>query len=368
MKSRGRVLVAGLLSSPNGIGEGGRLIRSGLEACGYDIASFDLSPIIQPNLSTIKEGPSEVDDETGPLILHVNPTEVPKALFSLKDRNLKNRRLIGVWAWELERPPKFWNFCAKWFDEIWAISDFTAGSLSDLSTPVTHVGYPIETTLANSDVDWRKKLNLETNFIVLTAFDTRSSLVRKNPYAAIEAFKKAFHDIPNAALVVKASGPIGVQDREVFSKKSVVLIEEAMSPADMNTLILAADCHISLSRAEGLGLVAAQAAANGIPVIVTGWSGPSEWESCPNVYLVDYSLTPIKDATNIYSHASDLRWAEPNIEDAAEKLRHVFEQHENIRVKLAVQARVWWSENYSTAAFEARIPKLTLECLRKTVP
>jgi len=74
--------------------EGGRLIRSGLEACGYDIASFDLSPIIQPNLSTIKD-----------------------------------RRLIGVWAWELERPPKFWNFCAKWFDEIWAISDFTAAHM-----------------------------------------------------------------------------------------------------------------------------------------------------------------------------------------------------------------------------------------------
>jgi len=362
--SRGRALIAGLLSSPNGIGEGARLIRSGLSARGYDVSVFDLSPIIQPDLSNISVEPAEMDDETGPIILHVNPSEVPKAIYSLRGRNLKNRRIIGVWAWELERAPKYWSFCTGWFDEIWAISEFMAKAISELPVPVAHVGYPIEAAEKIS-LDWRKALNLEEDFIVLIAFDTRSSVARKNPLSAVEVFRKAFQDTQNVTLLVKISGQIEEKDRDALQAENIVLVEDSFTVADMTALITASDCHLSLSRAEGLGLVAAEAAANGIPVVITGWSGPAEWKESPNIHLVDFTLTDIADENKIYVSGTGLKWAEPDINDAVVKLRHVYEQSEEVRALAAEQARAWWRVHYSAEAFEARIPKRSLENFQK---
>ena len=364
--STGRVLIAGLLSSPNGIGEGGRLIRSGLETLGYDTSVFDLSPIIQPELSTIPVAEAGEDDETGPIILHINPSEVPKALFCLRDRNLRKRRIIGVWAWELERAPKYWKYCAGWFDEIWSISDFMSQSLGDLPVPVETVGYPVATSVAPmKKIDWRETLQLEEDFIVLIAFDTRSSLARKNPFAALEAFNRAFKNVPTAKLVVKVSGPIDDHSRARFQAENIVLLEQVMTRSEMQSLILSADCHLSLSRAEGLGLVAAEAAANGVPVVITGWSGPSEWSAAPNVHLVDFALTEITDETKIYRDGTGLRWAEADVEDAAAKLRFLFEQTESERNEVAGRAQEWWKSHYSVKAFESKIPKASLELFQK---
>jgi len=364
--SAGRVLIAGLLSSPNGIGEGGRLIRSGLETLGYDTSVFDLSSIIQPELSTLPIEEAASDDGAGPIILHINPSEVPKALYCLRDRHIQKRRVIGVWAWELERAPKYWKYCAGWFDEIWSISDFMTQSLGDLPVPVETVGYPVADTVASvKKMDWRETLKLAEDFIVLLAFDMRSSLARKNPFAALEAFNRAFQNVPNAKLVVKVSGSIDDQNRARFQADNIILLEQVMTRSEMQSLILSADCHLSLSRAEGLGLVAVEAAANGVPVVITGWSGPSEWSAAPNVYLVDFVLTEITDETKIYRDVTDLRWAEADIEDAATKLRFLFEQTESDRNEVAGRAQEWWKSHYSVKAFESKIPKASLELFRK---
>ncbi len=363
--SQGTTLVAGLLSSPNGIGQGARLIREGLEASGYDVSVFDLTPTIQPNLSRLPVISALDGDDKGPVILHVNPTEVPKALHVLRDKNLLNRRLIGVWAWELEYVPEHWKNCAQWFDEIWSISQFSQKSFETLPVPVFNVGYPIQLLQTPLSKDWKSELNVENKICIFTSFDSRSSLSRKNPKATVAAFLKATSGRSDVVLIVKVSGDLDAGDRAIFDVPNIILIDTYLDREDMAGLIRSCDCYLSLTRAEGFGLVAAEAAANGIPTLITGWSAPAEWRNSPSVHLIDYALVPTKDTHRIYDDIEGRRWAEPNIEHAAELLGDMLSLSPSERKNVSDKAKQWWKEAYGVAAFESRLSSDTRAAMRR---
>ncbi len=363
---RGRILVAGLLSSPNGIGRGGRLVRDGLLGLGYDVSSLDLSPIIQPDNSIIPQPETPLDDGKGPIILHVNPTEVPKSLYILRNRNVENRRLIGVWAWELERVPQVFTKIAELFDEVWSISQFSKESFASLPVPVTNIKYPIAISDIPITTDWRDRLNVAQDFLVLTTFDSRSSLSRKNPRGAVDAFLQAFEKTPNARLIIKANGELSADDKALFAAPNIHVIEKTLTEDEMTDLIKSCDCYLSLTRAEGFGLVGAEAASYGIATIITGWSSPAEWGDCPCVYLVDYDLIPTKDEHKVYDDMEGRRWAEPDIAHAAALLQRVAQQDLTERQVLASQSIEWWQTHYGLEAFENCLSNASRLLMSKT--
>jgi glycosyltransferase involved in cell wall biosynthesis len=69
----------------------------------------------------------------------------------------------------------------------------------------------------------------------------------------------------------------------------------------------------------------AEAMAHGVPVVATGWSGNLGFMSATDSHLVPYTLVPVDDAYAIYG---DSVWAEPDVNDAANALRHLAEQPE----------------------------------------
>lgn len=355
----GTTLVAGLLSSPNGIGKGARLIRDGLIELGYNVASVDLTPSIQPALSVIPVPDTPHDDGKGPVILHLNPTEVPKALHMLRSYNLQNRRLIGVWAWELEQVPSVFYQCAQFFDEIWSISQFSQQSFQTLPIPVVNMGYPIPYSERPKSLDWRAKLGLAEEYLVLTSFDSRSSLSRKNPKGAVEAFSKAFPKDENVKLIVKVSGDLTSNDEALLQASNIIVLDDDLNEAEMTDLIRSCDCYLSLTRAEGFGLGAAEAAAHGVPTLITGWSSPSEWAECPNVFLIDYKLTATQDFHKVYDNIEGRRWADPSVEHAVELLKTVASHDIDEKQVLSAQARAWWKENYGNHTFEDRLTTST---------
>ena len=127
----------------------------------------------------------------------------------------------------------------------------------------------------------------------------------------------------------------------------------------MTDLIRSVDCYFSLTRAEGFGLVAAEAASNGVPTIITGWSSPGEWEGCPNIWLVDYTLIPAKDEHNVYDDIPGRRWADPNINHAVQCMRSVFDLSPAQREQLSDGSIKWWREKHGIEAFAARFSDAT---------
>jgi glycosyltransferase involved in cell wall biosynthesis len=160
--------------------------------------------------------------------------------------------------------------------------------------------------------------------------DTRSSLSRKNPAGAIEAFAKAFGDAPSARLILKLSG----RDEEVdaflapFGGKlgeNVEILRNHLDEAGLAALYGRADVLLSLHRAEGFGLPMLEALARGIPVVATAWSGNTDFTDALNSVPVPCELVPVADPAAIY-HGS--RWAEPDVAAAAEGLRRLAEDAE----------------------------------------
>jgi glycosyltransferase involved in cell wall biosynthesis len=364
---QGRPLIAGFLSSPIGLGEGARVLVQGMNRLGLSPSVFDLTPGIQPERAKLKVDVAPADDGHGPIILHVNPPEVPSALNILQRRfDLKRRLLIGVWAWELTKAPPQWDYSARWFDEIWASSQFIHKIFDGrFSTPVVYTGYPVGNSNPPQS-NWRDRLGLGWDFTVFTAFDPRSSFARKNPEGSIKAFLKAFADRNDVRLVVKyskASEPFPDTIKPLLESRQVVVVDDSLEPKEMKALIGTCDCMISLHRAEGYGLVPAQASAMGIPAVVTAWSSVGEFLECPNVIGVDYSLTEIIDPQGLYAGAFG-QWAEPDLDDAARKLRSVEKLSHEKRQELANASRKWWGENFDDKAFWERLPVRTKALMR----
>ena len=61
----------------------------------------------------------------------------------------------------------------------------------------------------------------------------------------------------------------------------------------------------------------------GKPVIGTGYSGNLEFMNSTNSLLVDYAMTELEEDSGPYEKGT--HWAEPNVENAAELMRFVYE-------------------------------------------
>jgi glycosyltransferase involved in cell wall biosynthesis len=317
--------IAGLFSTASGVGEGARLAYAALETAGYAPSAFDLSSAF--GQVELIEGPRRraVTPGAGSLIVHHNGPYLPHALWALGRARVRGRRIIGYWAWELPRLPAGWQASFRYLHEIWVPSTFTRDAVAAATDkPVHVVPHPLPPMAVTPNM--RGKLGLPADaLVVLNVFHLGSAFARKNPLAAIVAFRKAFGERPDRVLAIKlidngAAGARRELDAAIAGAGNIHLIEGMLPEADMGGLMAAADIVISLHRSEGFGLVPAQAMALGKPVIATAWSGNLDFMTKNNSALVSYRLIPVHDPQGAFQ-ADNQKWADANVEEAAEWLR-----------------------------------------------
>jgi hypothetical protein len=93
------------------------------------------------------------------------------------------------------------------------------------------------------------------------------------------------------------------------------------------------DCYISLSSGEGWGLSPFYAAANGNPVIMTGYGGQLDYLPEKDAFLVEYRLVPVREDKNRMLFAGKQLWGEPDLIHAGRLMRHVFENRQESAAK-----------------------------------
>jgi hypothetical protein len=157
-------------------------------------------------------------------------------------------------------------------------------------------------------------------------FDFHSFAERKNPLAAVHAFKRAFGPKDNARLVIKCvNGHVAeaqLAELQAAAQGSRIDIHCGYWPVQqVRDLMAAADAYVSLHRGEGTGLTLSDAMAHGKPVIATGWSGNTDFMNVSNSYPVDYRLVQLE--RDVGPYLAGETWAEPSVEHAAELMRHV---------------------------------------------
>src|SRR5690606_16420364 len=86
-------------------------------------------------------------------------------------------------------------------------------------------------------------------------------------------------------------------------------------------MLAACNALVSLHRAEGFGLVIAEAMALGRPVLATGYSGNMDFTTAENSLLVRHRLVGLDRADGYYPAGTT--WAEPDLDDAARQMRRL---------------------------------------------
>ena len=322
--------VLGFFSAPTGLGQSARLFLQEMRHSYPQAYAVDLSFMLRstPTAGLHEEAclPLEnLADHAGPgtVAVHANPPGYMAALLATR-KLLPGKRRIACWVWELEDIPPAWTRCFDYLDEVITPSSFVTEAVrKHTEKPVRTRPYAVPPPPALQKPAVRP-------FTVLSCFDLGSNYYRKNPLAAMEAFKLAFPDGSNARLLLKVSG-VEKQPREWLTllesvdASTVRFCLARLSQEEMDALYAECDVYLSLHRSEGYGLTIQEAMLHGLPVVATGWSGNMDFMRGEDCYPVPYTLTPVGDPQGSY-HVAGALWADPDIRAAADILRKLHEQ------------------------------------------
>lgn len=349
------VNVVGRFRDESGVGEAARAVVGALDA-----ARIRVLPVEPPGDSPSRQAvpyatvtPAEAGFPV--TVLCLTALETPGFAAAAGPAFFRGRHTVGLWWWEVERFPEVMHGGFDWVDEVWAGSDHVAASIrpvgEERGVPVTRVRVPVRRAAPTART--RAELGLPEGVVFLTVFGYYSSMARKNPLGAIEAFRRAFAPGEGPSLVVKCI------DEAAHPQEHATLLAAAREHPDvhvlpgyvdrdeMDALVQRSDAVVSLHRAEGLGYTPAEAMAQGVPVIATRYSGNLGYMTDDNALLVDAELVPIGPGGGPYP--ADARWADPDLDAAATAMRRLAADPE-LRHRIGERAAADLARTHSLAA------------------
>ena len=323
----------GHLRAGFGLAGGARATARCLEAAGCRLSYVDLALASHAAVHQIPMGHGAGAPQVD--LVHTNPNILASNPELLERQPLAAPIRIGYWAWELEQFPLGWERFFAGYQEIWCPSSFTAQALVQRS-PVPVIALPHlpdwPALQARAQARSRQRQQRQGQpFTFLTLFDFWSTPERKNPAAVIKAFQRAFPIEsgcnPAVQLLIKASSA------EQFPAQAAALkalanddprihwIEALLPQSQLDALYHRADALVSLHRAEGFGLTLAEAMAQAIPVIATGYSGNLDFMPPGSAELIPWVPCRIQRTSGDYRAGA--LWAEPDLTAAAEAMRRL---------------------------------------------
>jgi glycosyltransferase involved in cell wall biosynthesis len=258
-----------------------------------------------------------------PIDLHyVNATHAQPTARWLEEQGLgRNRYTIGFWHWEQPVLPEAHHAAFQYVDEVWAPSTFVADAIAAVS-PIPVFKLPHAVVCEASPLADRSQFGLPADrLLVLVMYDFLSYQFRKNPEAAIEAFRIAARGQTGMGLVIKTINGDKHADALAQLKASVAdlphvyFVDRFLSRQQTWDLQACCDVLLSLHRAEGFGLAPAEMMRLGKAVVATGWSANMDFMTHENAMPVRFSLQPL--AHDIGAYPAGPLWAEAEVEHAA---------------------------------------------------
>jgi GT2 family glycosyltransferase/glycosyltransferase involved in cell wall biosynthesis/septal ring factor EnvC (AmiA/AmiB activator) len=262
-------------------------------------------------------------------VLNINADILPALFFKFGESFFSGRYNIGYWAWELPKCPPEFDLAFNMVDEVWAISEFTTKSLQTRS-PVPVINMPLAVSTPVTQGRYSKAYFglREGGFQFIFTFDAASYLARKNPIAAVRAFKRAFpRGDENANLLLKTMNvPTGdplwdAVTAEAKTDRRIAIMAKRLSRDEVVGLASVCDAFVSLHRSEGFGFSLAEAMLLGKPLVATNYSGTREFAHEGTACVVDYQMVPVPE--DCYPFWQNQVWAEPDVEHAGALMRRL---------------------------------------------
>ena len=172
---------------------------------------------------------------------------------------------------------------------------------------------------------------------------------RKGVFEAVEAFQRAFPNETDVQLHLKTqqgrlgAGNFGIPE---FRDKRIVIHNATWSRSQLRDFLASAQAFIWLSRGEGFGLPPLQAAASGLPVVMSTHTGMAEYYKPRYFYGVN---SPTSSAAPLGG-----TWFEPDVEEAAAHLRSIYDDYATAERK-AKAAAAYVARDFNFDTFAGRL-------------
>jgi len=234
------------------------------------------------------------------------------------------RKKIAYATFESFAPPKDWITYINRTDAAIAPSDFNQKTFlhQGVSRPVHKIPHAIDFRLWNENVT---KMREYDRFTFLFVGTWRK---RKGWDLLLEAWAREFSSKDNVQLVIKTDKNEKAQNeainylRKIKKDYAPILFEkEIFDEITIPSFFRSADCFICPTLGEGFGLPAAQSMALKIPVIITDFSGCTEYANKENCILLDTSGFTMHDCLDNIPQFSKQKWPRIKIKDIQSAMR-----------------------------------------------
>jgi glycosyltransferase involved in cell wall biosynthesis len=287
------------------------------------------------------------------VLIHTVPEYYPPLI---ADERRAGRRILGYAVWELETLPQRWPAILNQLDGIlvpcrWNAEVFRRSGVEVPIHVVPHLSQFADTPpVADTD---RAALSARLGTMAprpgqYVFYNIGFWSNRKAPYLALEAYFRAFTAADPVLMIVKTSvnditeirrhwrngfrpefpspheslGRIMADHRD--PPPVAAIADESLEDGEIQALHERADCFVSLTRTEGWGMAAFEAARLGKPVVMTGYGGQLDFLPGDHCWLVDYTMVPVHEPTWSAGYKPGDRWAAPSVTEAATHLRAIF--------------------------------------------
>lgn len=332
----------GYLAAELGVGEAARSLGRACLASGIPFSATDVG-YQTGNQQRDREILNQALKKHFPVdLMYVNADQTIATANHLREKGFEaGRYRIGFWHWEQTRlPDSSFNAFAE-LDEIWVPSRFVQDAVLAVSPlPVFKVPHAIQ--CVQGPGARRSCFGLpEDKIAILMMYDFHSYQYRKNPQAAVAAFRQAAARRQDTTLVIKTiNGNHYPEARKILGElvadlPNVAFIDNFLTRQQTWDLQACCDILISLHRAEGFGLAPAEMMYLGKPVIATGWSGNMDFMTSLNSFPVNYTLQPLEERVGAYLPGPV--WAEADVDHAAWCLTQLLEDS-GLRKRMGEQA------------------------------
>jgi glycosyltransferase involved in cell wall biosynthesis len=256
-------------------------------------------------------------------------------------------RVVLFSVWETSTLPPGWADAARQVSSLWVPSELAAHAFAAAKRPIAVVPHPIAParTVKRSFPGIR---DTDTVFFAVLEWQAR-----KNGEGVLRAFVEAFRGREDIVLLLKVGFLFHGDPDDVLARIAtiagrglprVIVLVDTLSAPQLRRVLQRADALVSLHRAEGFGLVVAEAAARAIPTVCSATGGPQEFLAPEAAFWVGGTRRPV-GLSQGHPFTPEMTWFEPDHDAAVEALRRcardvVERTRRGVRARESVRARL----------------------------